>query len=197
VLIAVESATSHHQNIHYYQQGEDEAHLERLVMLDELKQAISDDDGQLFMTYQPKLNMKIQKVDKVESLIRWQRKDGSWVSPEVFIDLAEQSGLIVELTAWVVNTVIAQVAAWQQKGIHLQAAINVSAQDIAFAGFHSSLVRTLKKHKVNPALITIELTERDMIENEEKGIIALENLKAIGVKISLDDYGVGQTSLGR
>ena len=50
-------------------------------MLDELKQAISDDDGQLFMTYQPKLNMKIQKVDKVESLIRWQRKDGSWVSP--------------------------------------------------------------------------------------------------------------------
>lgn len=197
VLIAVDSATSHHQNIHYYQQGEDEAHLERLVMLDELKQAISDDDGQLFMTYQPKLNMKIQKVDKVESLIRWQRKDGSWVSPEVFIDLAEQSGLIVELTAWVVNTVIAQVAAWQQKGIHLQAAINVSAQDIAFAGFHSSLVRTLKKHKVNPALITIELTERDMIENEEKGIIALENLKAIGVKISLDDYGVGQTSLGR
>ncbi|ALS31874.1 hypothetical protein PTRA_a0523 [Pseudoalteromonas translucida KMM 520] len=197
VLIAVESATSHDQNIHYYQQGEDEAHLERLVMLDELKQAISDDDGQLFMTYQPKLNMKIQKVDKVESLIRWQRKDGSWVSPEVFIDLAEQSGLIVELTAWVVNTVIAQVAAWQQKGIHLQAAINVSAQDIAFAGFHSSLVRTLKKHKVNPALITIELTERDMIENEEKGIIALENLKAIGVKISLDDYGVGQTSLGR
>jgi len=115
----------------------------------------------------------------------------------VFIDLAEQSGLIVELTAWVVNTVIAQVAAWQQKGIHLQAAINVSAQDIAFAGFHSALVRTLKKHKVNPALITIELTERDMIENEEKGIIALENLKAIGVKISLDDYGVGQTSLGR
>ncbi|MGO2350612.1 EAL domain-containing protein [Pseudoalteromonas nigrifaciens] len=197
VLIAVESATSHDQNIHYYQQGEDEAHLERLVMLDELKQAISDDDGQLFMTYQPKLNMKIQKVDKVESLIRWQRKDGSWVSPEVFIDLAEQSGLIVELTAWVVNTVIAQVAAWQQKGIHLQAAINVSAQDIAFAGFHSSLVRTLKKHKVNPALITIELTERDMIENEEKGIIALENLKAIGVKVSLDDYGVGQTSLGR
>lgn len=90
-------------------------------MLDELKQAISDDDGQLFMTYQPKLNMKIQKVDKVESLIRWQRKDGSWVSPEVFIDLAEQSGLIVELTAWVVETVIAQIADWSKKDIHLQA----------------------------------------------------------------------------
>lgn len=197
VLIAVDSAASDHESIHYYQSGEDEAHLERLIMLDELKQAIIDDDGQLFMTYQPKLHMKTQKIDKVESLIRWQRKDGSWVNPELFIDLAEQSGLIVELTAWVVNTVVAQVANWQSKGIELQAAINVSAQDIAFSGFHSALVSTLEKHKVDPKLITIELTERDMIENEEKGIKALENLKAIGVKISLDDYGVGQTSLGR
>ncbi len=79
----------------------------------------------------------------------------------------------------------------------MQAAINVSAQDIAYPGFHSNLIRTLKQFSVAPALITIELTERDMIENEEKGIQALENLKAIGVKISLDDYGVGQTSLGR
>ncbi|MEL0646711.1 EAL domain-containing protein [Pseudoalteromonas agarivorans] len=197
VLIAVESAASNQESIHYYKNGEDEAHLERLIMLDELKQAISDDDGQLFMTYQPKLHLVTQKIDKVESLIRWQRKDGSWVNPELFIDLAEQSGLIVELTAWVVNTVVSQVSDWQSKGINLQAAINVSAQDIAFPGFHSALVRTLKKHNVMPSLITIELTERDMIENEEKGIKALQNLKEVGVKISLDDYGVGQTSLGR
>ena len=197
VLIAVDAATTSQQSLHYYQNGEDEAHLDRLIMLDELKQAIDDDNGQLFMTYQPKLNIKSQKIDKVESLIRWQRDDGSWVSPEVFIDLAEQSGLIVELTAWVVDTVIAQIADWYKKGIHLQAAINVSAQDIAHAGFHNLLVATLKKYHVNPSSVTIELTERDMIENEAQGIKALENLKTIGVKISLDDYGVGQTSLGR
>ena len=177
VLIAVDSAASAHENIHYYLPGEDEAHLDRLIMIDELKQAINDDDGQLFMTYQPKLHIATQQINKVESLIRWQRKDGSWVSPELFIDLAEQSGLIVDLTGWVIKTVI--------------------AQDIAYPGFHSNLIRTLKQFSVAPALITIELTERDMIENEEKGIQALENLKAIGVKISLDDYGVGQTSLGR
>ncbi len=197
VLIAVDAATTSQQSLHYYQDGEDEAHLDRLIMLDELKQAIDDDNGQLFMTYQPKLNIKSQKIDKVESLIRWQRDDGSWVSPEVFIDLAEQSGLIVELTAWVVETVIAQIADWSKKDIHLQAAINVSAQDIAHSGFHASLVATLKKYHVNPSSVTIELTERDMIENEAQGIKALENLKTIGVKISLDDYGVGQTSLGR
>lgn len=197
VLIAVDSASNEHENIHYYQDGEDEEHLESLNMIDELKQAISDDDGQLFMTYQPKLNIISEQIDKVESLIRWQRKNGSWVSPELFIDLAEQSGLIIDLTEWVINTVVKQVSLWKQDGIFMQAAINVSAQDIANPGFHANLLKTLKAYSVAPAMITIELTERDMIENEEKGIQALENLKAIGVKISLDDYGVGQTSLGR
>ena len=116
---------------------------------------------------------------------------------ELFIDLAEQSGVIVELTSWVVKTVVSQVAAWQQQGITMQAAINVSAQDIAYPSFYSHLAKQLEKHAVNGRLITIELTERDMIENEEQGIKALENLKTLGVKISLDDYGVGQTSLGR
>lgn len=197
VLIAVDSATNEHENIHHYREGEDEEHLESLLIIDELKQAIADDDGQLFMTYQPKLNFATQKVDKVESLIRWQRKNGSWVSPELFIDLAEQSGLIVELTEWVIDTVVKQVGQWQHAGIFMQAAINVSAQDIAYPGFHANLLKVLKSYSVAPALITIELTERDMIENEEKGIQALNKLKAIGVKISLDDYGVGQTSLGR
>ena len=197
VLIAVDAATTSQQSLYYYQDGEDEAHLDRLIMLDELKQAIDDDNGQLFMTYQPKLNIKSQKIDKVESLIRWQRDDGSWVSPEVFIDLAEQSGVIVDLTAWVVKTVVTQVARWQEQDIIMQAAINVSAQDIAFPSFFSHLAKQLKENDVNGQLITIELTERDMIENEEQGIKALENLKSLGVKISLDDYGVGQTSLGR
>ncbi|MEZ7279493.1 EAL domain-containing protein [Pseudoalteromonas sp. 68 DY56-GL68] len=197
VLIAVDTASSEQKNVHYYQEGEDEEHLERLAIIDELKQALFDNDGQLFMTYQPKLNIKTQCIDKVESLIRWQRKDGQWVSPELFIDLAEQSGVIVELTAWVVKTVVSQVAQWQQMGISMQAAINVSAQDIAYPSFYSHLAKQLKTHQLSGHLITIELTERDMIENEEQGIKALENLKGLGVKISLDDYGVGQTSLGR
>ena len=196
-LIAVDTASCEHKAIHYYQEGEDEEHLERLAIIDELKQALLDDDGQLFMTYQPKLNIKTQRIDKVESLIRWQRKDGQWVSPELFIDLAEQSGVIVELTSWVVKTVVSQVAQWQQQGITMQAAINVSAQDIAYPHFYSHLAKQLEQHNLSGHLITIELTERDMIENEEQGIKALENLKTLGVKISLDDYGVGQTSLGR
>ena len=197
VLIAIDTASSKKKNVHYYQNGEDEEYLERLAIIDELKHALQADDGQLFMTYQPKLNLNTSKIDKVEALIRWQRKDGQWVSPELFIDLAEQSGVIVDLTAWVVKTVVTQVARWQEQGIIMQAAINVSAQDIAFPSFFSHLAKQLKENDVYGQLITIELTERDMIENEEQGIKALENLKSLGVKISLDDYGVGQTSLGR
>ena len=196
-LIAVDTAAHDGHDVYYYQSGEDEAHLERLQIIDELKHAIQEDDGQLFMTYQPKLNMKTGQIDKVESLIRWQRKSGEWVSPELFIDLAEQSGLIVDLTQWVVKTVVAQVARWLHQGENIKAAINVSAQDIADKHFLPHLEQLLGDMKVKPELITIELTERDMIENEEKGILALQALKKLGVQVSLDDYGVGQTSLGR
>ncbi|TMP79992.1 GGDEF domain-containing protein [Pseudoalteromonas phenolica] len=196
-LIAVDTAAQDGHEIYYYRDGEDEEHLARLKLIDELKQALNNDDGQLFMAYQPKLNLKTQQIDKVEALIRWHKPDGQWVSPELFIDLAEQSGLIVELTQWVVSTVVKQVAEWQQQGVTMKAAINVSAQDIAHDDFFPHLESRLALFKVPPALITIELTERDMIENEEKGIAALKALKALGVMISLDDYGVGQTSLGR
>ena len=196
-LIAVDTAAQDSHEIYYYQDGEDEEHLARLKLIDELKQALIKDDGQLFMAYQPKLNLKTNQIDKVEALIRWHKPDGQWVSPELFIDLAEQSGLIVDLTQWVVTTVVKQVSLWQQQGLNMKAAINVSAQDIAHDDFFPHLEAQLANYKVPPALVTIELTERDMIENEEKGIAALKALKELGVMISLDDYGVGQTSLGR
>ncbi|MDK2595648.1 EAL domain-containing protein [Pseudoalteromonas obscura] len=196
-LIAADNASNDIEDVYFYQTGEDEAYLERLEIVDELKQALAEDDGQLFMTYQPKLNMRTGLVDKVESLIRWKRNNGDWVSPELFIDLAEQSGLIVDLTQWVLRTVISQISMWSAQGLTMKAAINVSAQDIADAEFIPHLQSMLSAYSVPANLITIELTERDMIENEEKGIAALIALKEIGVHISLDDYGVGQTSLGR
>ncbi|BBN82901.1 GGDEF domain-containing protein [Pseudoalteromonas sp. A25] len=196
-LIAVDTAAQDGHEVYFYQNGEDEAHLERLQIIDELKHALQNDDGQLFMAYQPKLNINSGKIDKVEALIRWQRENGEWVSPELFVDLAEQSGLIVELTQWVVCTVVAQVGSWLKEGLTMKAAINVSAQDIAHSHFLPHLEAQLVKYSVPANLITIELTERDMIENEEKGINTLKALKSLGVMISLDDYGVGQTSLGR
>ncbi|CCQ12674.1 diguanylate cyclase/phosphodiesterase (GGDEF & EAL domains) with PAS/PAC sensor(s) [Pseudoalteromonas luteoviolacea B = ATCC 29581] len=196
-LIAADNAAQEGVNVYYYQTGEDEAHLARLQLIDELKLALAENDGQLFMAYQPKLNMRTQIIDKVESLIRWRRNNGEWVSPEMFIDLAEQSGLIVDLTQWVISTVVAQIGDWQRKGIIMKAAINVSAQDIVDEGFIPHLQAQLLAHQVPAKLVTIELTERDMIENEAKGIDALNTLKALGVVVSLDDYGVGQTSLGR
>ncbi|NOU52680.1 EAL domain-containing protein [Pseudoalteromonas sp. JBTF-M23] len=196
-LIAVDTAAQDRHEVYFYQNGEDEAHLERLQIIDELKQALQNDDGQLFMAYQPKLNINSGQIDKVEALIRWQRSNGEWVSPELFIDLAEQSGLIVELTQWVVCTVVAQVGSWLKEGLTMKAAINVSAQDIAHGDFLAHLDSQLTKYSVPAKLITIELTERDMIENEEQGINTLKALKSLGVMISLDDYGVGQTSLGR
>lgn len=196
-LIALEAARSHNEHCRTYQLGEDEAHLARLALIDDLKAALQADDGQLFMVYQPKMNLRNGKIDKVESLIRWQRPNHGFVSPELFISLAEQSGLIVELTQWVIQSVVKQLQHWQRNNLTIQAAINLSAQDLAQPDFKPFLLNTLQQYQVATELVTLELTERDMMDDEEQGIALLTELKSLGFTISVDDYGIGQSSLGK
>ncbi|PWK46833.1 bifunctional diguanylate cyclase/phosphodiesterase [Pleionea mediterranea] len=195
--IALDAASKEQQSVRMYQAGEDEEHLKRLAIIDELKQALKNDDGQLYINYQPKLNLEKNTVDKVESLIRWKKLDGSFVSPELFIGLAEKSGLIIELTHWVVKQVLMQLQNWRNDGLMMTAAINVSAQDLSHSEFLSFLLNQLDQFDVNPDQITLELTERDIMINEDLVIERLTQLKKIGITISVDDYGIGQSSLGK
>lgn len=196
-IIALEDARKQGVAVRHYQEGEDEAHLERLAIVDSLTKAMHANDGQLFMHYQPKLNIKSGRVDKVESLIRWQRPGDGWVSPELFIGLAEQAGLIVELTQWVVHTVLTQLQSWRSQGVDIKAAINISAQDLLHSDFVPFMENAVRQHGVPPNRITLELTERDLMSDEEQGLIVLTQLQAIGFTLSVDDYGIGQSSLGK
>ncbi|MBK8973515.1 MAG: diguanylate cyclase [Hahellaceae bacterium] len=128
--IALDKARQTRAGLRFYETGEDEAHLERLILLNELKLALGSNDGQLQMYYQPKLNLQSGKIDKCEALIRWIHPTRKFVSPEVFVSLAEQSGLISTLTDWVLDTVLRQLAIWKDAGVTLQVAINISAQDL-------------------------------------------------------------------
>ena len=195
--IALDAASKEQQSIRIYQAGEDEEHLKRLAIIDELKQALINDDGQLYINYQPKLNLEKNTVDKVESLIRWKKADGSFVSPELFIGLAEKSGLIIDLTHWVIKQVLMQLQHWRRESLIMTAAINVSAQDLSHTEFLGFLLNQLDKFDVNPDQITLELTERDIMTNEDLVIERLTQLKKIGITISVDDYGIGQSSLGK
>lgn len=195
--IALEAARSENTTIRAYKAGEDETYLERLHLLEELRETMKRDSDELFMVYQPKLNLDNGKIEKVESLIRWIKSDGQFVSPEVFIHLAEQSGLIIKLTHWVIDTVLKQQQAWLANNIKLKVAINISAQDIAHPDFIDYIFEKISQYNIEPYLITLEITERDIMTNEDLVVSKLKHLKKTGIQISVDDYGIGQSSLGK
>jgi diguanylate cyclase (GGDEF)-like protein len=196
-MIALDYAEKDNKPIRYYHTGEEEARLEHLSIIEALRRALSLDDGQLYMNYQPKLNLKTCKIDKVEALIRWKHPELGFISPEVFISYAEQTGIIFDLTAWVIDTVLKQLSDWQQKGIFIDAAINISAQDISHPDFHMNLKKASIKHQISPEYITLEVTERDLMQDEVQAIALLIELKEKGYTISVDDYGIGQSSLAK
>lgn len=196
-MIALDYAEKDNKPIRYYHKGEEEARLEHLSIIEALRKALSLDDGQLYMNYQPKLNLKTGKIDKVEALIRWKHPELGFISPEIFISYAEQTGIIFDLTAWVIDTVLKQLSDWQQKGVFIDAAINISAQDISHPDFHMNLKKASIKHQISPEYITLEVTERDLMQDEVQAIALLIELKEKGYTISVDDYGIGQSSLAK
>ncbi len=195
--MTVATANQEQSQIRFYQTGEDEAYLNKLALIDELKSALEQPESPMFMVYQPKLNIKSGKIDKLEALIRWINLKGEFVNPEVFIDLAEKSGLIVNLTRWVILQVVIQIKTWASQGYQFKVSINLSAQDIQHDTFVEYLLDTLAAHQVTPESITLELTERDLAENESLVITRLTYLKSLGFQISVDDYGIGQSSLAK
>jgi diguanylate cyclase (GGDEF)-like protein len=195
--MAVASAYQEQVLLRFYQDGEDEAYLYKLRLIEELKEALECEVSPLFMNYQPKLNINTGKIDKLEALIRWINKEGNFVNPELFIDLAEKAGLIVSLTRWVILQVIQQTEQWNKMGYRFKVAINLSAQDIQNEQFVDYLLNTVNNHEVSTSQITLELTERDIAENEALVVARLSHLKSLGFLISVDDYGIGQSSLAK
>jgi len=196
-MIALDYAQKENKPIRYYHIGEEEARHKHFSIIEALRRALTLDDGQLYMNYQPKLNLKTGKIDKVEALIRWKHPEMGFISPEVFISYAEQTGIIFDLTTWVINTVLKQLHDWQKKGIFIDAAINISAQDISHPDFHMNLKKATTQHQISPEYITLEVTERDLMQDEEHAIALLIELKDKGYTISVDDYGIGQSSLAK
>lgn len=196
--IALDAARKGKQRIHCYEEGEDEVHMQRLAMMEALRKVImSDGAGQLFMLYQPKIYLQGERRFKSEALIRWRREDDRFVSPEVFVNLAEEASLIVDLTHWVIRSVFRQLSEWQQQGVNVGTAINVSAQDLAHPDFESFIRDCCDEYAVAPSTITLEITERDIMHDEASVVLSLRSLKKFGFTIAIDDYGIGQSSLSK
>lgn len=195
--IALDHASGNQLGFCIYEAGEEEALQDKLTLLEDLKQAFAKDDGQLSMHYQPKQNLATGKVDKCEALIRWIHPERGFVSPEMFVALAEQSGLINTLTDWVVGSVVKDIHTLKTQGIAMHVAINISAQDLERTDLIDKINTLLAGKHISPASIILELTERDMMNDVDKAMQLMEAYKQQGFQLSVDDYGIGHSSLSK
>jgi EAL domain-containing protein (putative c-di-GMP-specific phosphodiesterase class I) len=153
--------------------------------------------NELHVEYQPIVNTVDRQLIGVEALLRWTHPSRGAVAPTVFVPFAEQSGQIVELGRWVLERACADREGWPgQQPDQLVMSVNVSSHQLMSAGFVDSVAAVLDATETDGAMLTLEVTERVLVHDEERAIIVLGDLKDIGVKLALDDFGTGYSSLG-
>ncbi len=168
--------------------------LERLELETSLRGALLNDELALY--YQPKVDLHSGKVFGAEALIRWRHPLLGMVSPADFIPLAEETGLIVPIGEWVIETACRQLKAWQNEGLpDISLAVNVSPRQFQHANLAKVVTQALRLNEVAAQYLDLEVTESAAMRDPEQTIAILRQLKEIGVKISLDDFGTGYSSL--
>ncbi|MCP4902537.1 MAG: diguanylate cyclase, partial [bacterium] len=166
----------------------------RLQLEHELRDALKQ--GNFTLLYQPKLHLNRQKVIGGEALLRWRHHSEGLIEPGRFLDLAEDTGLIIPIGEWVLLTACAECAFWQKPGHSpVEVAVNISASQLQSDELYASVTRALDKTGLDPRLLVLELTETMLMENAERSVSVLLQLKNLGVQISIDDFGTGYSSL--
>ena len=184
-----------HSDIDYaiYTPKNDEHNVKQLSLLSDLRQAI--DLEQLRLFYQPIYNTQTNDIVGYEALIRWQHPTYGLLAPDSFIQLAEQTGLIKKITLWVIKKSLSTFKTFNISHDNSYVSINVTAWDLQDSIFHSFLTEALHHYDVKPSSLMLELSERSMMTDSSRIEIALDKLKNLGVRISIDDFGTGFSSL--
>ncbi len=167
---------------------------DRLRMEARLREAV--ETGAFHVLYQPKVSLEDGKVTGFEALVRWDDAELGVVPPDRFVPLAEELGIVGDITRWMVREVCAQIRDWQRKGISPPAvAVNLSGQDFVRPDFANYVTEQLLEFEVPPRNLEFEITESAVIQDLETSTEVLESLRYIGVKVALDDFGTGYSSL--
>ena len=167
----------------------------RLSITTELKRALASQQDELSMVYQPKIDLKTMKVSSMEALIRWNNSELGFVPPDEFITIAEQAGLIEQVTTWVMQQTITDLAYFRDKGFNFTIAMNLSTQDIQNKVLLSKLVALLTEKGLSPEALELEITESDLVADASLAIENLTELTARGFHFAIDDFGTGYSSL--
>ncbi len=193
VDIAMVHAKTTNNLIGIYQQGQDESHQRELTLLHDLPHSLKS--GQMFVVYQPKVAIQQPRARSAEALIRWQHPTLGFVPPDEFIRLAEHSGLISQVTDWMIEQVIQQLATWQRDGFDFTVAINLSAHDLLNTELPAQLQQLLTKYQLASSALALEVTEGAVMQDPQQVIQNLQALRSMGIDLAIDDFGTGQSSL--
>ena len=177
-----------------YSAEEDHYSPTRLRLLTGLRQAIVN--GEIVVNYQPQAGAATPGIRGVEALVRWEHPELGLIMPDQFIPLAEHTDLIRPLTFHVLDTAIAQCRAWSDAGWRVGVAVNVTGRDILDATFQDDVVRCLRRHDVAPGMLELEITENTIFSDPLRASAVLSQLSDLGVRIAIDDFGAGNSSLG-
>lgn len=166
---------------------------ERLSMMGELREGL--DQGQFTLYFQPKVDLATETVTSVEALIRWNHPTRGFMPPDQFIPLAEQTGNIRKLTAWALAAAVKQSRDWADRGINVKIAVNLSAFDLGNRHLPTEIANLLKAYDVSPGRIILEITESAIMQDPTHAHEILRSLSDMGLTLSIDDYGIGHSSL--
>jgi diguanylate cyclase (GGDEF)-like protein len=165
----------------------------RLTLMGELRHSI--ENGDLVLWYQPKVDAKTNKVDSVEVLVRWIHKKHGMIFPDEFISLAERTGLIKNLTLWVLENALKETVSWRAQGLDLDVAVNLSTRNLLDPEFPNVIAELLKTYNYPATSLKLEITETAIMADPEFALKIVQRIADMGVTISIDDFGTGYSSL--
>lgn len=176
----------------FYEREKDQYRPERLTLLAELRRGI--EKNQLYLLYQPKIELRTGSLSGVEALVRWRHPKLGIVPPDQFISLAERTGLMKPLTSWVLNEALRQCIAWNHIGFKVSSAVNISSRNLE-ASFPDQIEAMLQLYNLKPECLELEITEGTIMKDPVHAKQILTRLRDIGITISIDDFGTGYSSL--
>jgi diguanylate cyclase (GGDEF)-like protein len=177
-----------------YDAARDHYSTQRTSLVTDLRHAIDGDDLQLH--FQPKIHLHSGEIEGVEALARWTHPSFGPIAPDVFVPLAERSGLIRSLTRRVLEMAAEQAARWQDAGLDLRVAVNLSARNLHDSELEGTITSLVERWKLAPDRLELELTESAVMADPVRAEATLSRLHALGVRIAIDDFGTGYSSLG-
>jgi EAL domain-containing protein (putative c-di-GMP-specific phosphodiesterase class I) len=179
-------------NYQFYDQSMNEVALRRLILENKMRVALEREEFELH--YQPKVSVETEKTTSFEALIRWHDPESGIVGPDLFIPIAEETGLINPLGDWALREACRQISIWSDAGTAKPISVNLSTHQFRLGNLADRILSIVEESRIDPSLLELEITESTLMQDEKIVIADLERLGAAGIRTSLDDFGTGYSS---